>query len=172
MSSPINAATALARLRLLRDGGFWSPQIELDLDTAGYYSIISLPLGHAAAEKALQLAAQRGAMKALAGKLKPVRAARMRTAVGKLDRMLVVVESEELLPPSSKTLAAGRFHRLVVTTNLDKCSRASAFWDRCTSLSREIRPPWTNLSSWRSSTLALRRGDGSQNPSSRRADHP
>src|ERR1039458_4176760 len=34
---------------------------------------------------------------------------------------------------------------------------ASAFWDRCSSLSREIRPPWTNLSSLRSSTLALRR---------------
>ena len=33
---------------LVRDGGFWSPQLELDLDVAGYYSLISLPLSHAA----------------------------------------------------------------------------------------------------------------------------
>jgi transposase len=51
------------------------------------------------------MAAQRGAMKALAGKLKPVRAARMRTAVGKLDRTLVVVESEELLEGQKRGIA-------------------------------------------------------------------
>jgi hypothetical protein len=45
---------------LVRDGGFWSPQLELDLDAAGYYSLISLPLGHKAAEEALQMAAQCG----------------------------------------------------------------------------------------------------------------
>src|ERR1700738_5152034 len=38
-----------AQRTLVRDGGFWSPQLELDLDTAGYYSLISLPLGHKAA---------------------------------------------------------------------------------------------------------------------------
>jgi hypothetical protein len=91
---------------LVRDGGFWSPQLELDLDRAGYYSIISLPLGHAAAEAALQAAAPRGAMQPLSGKLKQVRAARMRTTVGKLDRTLVVVESEELLEGQKRGIAA------------------------------------------------------------------
>jgi hypothetical protein len=52
----------LAQRTLVRDGGFWSPQLELDLDAAGYYSLISLPLGHKAAEEALQVAAQRGAI--------------------------------------------------------------------------------------------------------------
>ena len=94
-----------AQRTLVRDGGFWSPQMELDLDQAGYYSIISLPLGHAAAEEALQMAARRGAMQPLSGKLKPVRAARMRTTVGKLDRTLVVVESEELLEGQKRGIA-------------------------------------------------------------------
>ena len=44
-------------------------------------------------------------MKALSGKLKHVRAARMRTAVGKLDRTLVVVESEELLEGQKRGIA-------------------------------------------------------------------
>jgi len=97
---------ALAPQRtLVRDGGFWSPQLELDLDQAGYYSLISLPLGHAAAEAALQAAAQRGAMQALSGKLQHVRAARMRTTVGKLDRTLVVVESQELLEGQKRGIA-------------------------------------------------------------------
>ena len=88
---------APAQRTLVRDGGFWSPQLELDLDFAGYYSLISLPLGHSAAEQALEMAARRGAMKKLTGKLKGVRAARMVAKVGDLDRTLVVVESEELL---------------------------------------------------------------------------
>ncbi|MCY0858780.1 transposase [Cupriavidus sp. D39] len=86
-----------AQRTVVRDGGFWSPQLELDLDAAGYYSLISLPLGHKAAQEALQMAAQRGAMKPLSGKLSEVRAARVRTTVGELDRTLVVVESQELL---------------------------------------------------------------------------
>ena len=95
-----------AQRTLVRDGGFWSPQLELDLDTAGYYSLISLPLGHQASEQALQMAARRGAMKRLSGKLSHVRAARMRTAVGALDRTLVVVESEELLAGQKRGIAA------------------------------------------------------------------
>lgn len=94
-----------AQRTLVRDGGFWSPQLELDLDTAGYYSLISLPLGHTASEQALQMAARRGAMKRLSGKLSQVRAARMRTAVGALDRTLVVVESEELLAGQKRGIA-------------------------------------------------------------------
>jgi len=89
----------------VRDGGFWSPQLELELDRIGYYSIISLPLGHAAAETALQRAAQRAAMQPLSGKLKHVRAARLRISVGKLDRTLVVVESEELLAGQKRGIA-------------------------------------------------------------------
>jgi hypothetical protein len=53
----------------VRDGGFWSPQLELALDVIGYYSIISPPLGHTAAEYALEQAAKRGAMKELGGRL-------------------------------------------------------------------------------------------------------
>lgn len=94
-----------AQRTLVRDGGFWSPQLELDLDSVGYGSLISLPLGHQAAEQALQMAARRGAMKALSGKLSKVRAARMRTAVGELDRTLVVVESEELLEGQKRGIA-------------------------------------------------------------------
>jgi hypothetical protein len=90
---------------LVRDGGFWSPQLELDLDIAGYHSLISLPLGHHAAEQALQMAARRGAMKRLPGKLSHVRAARMRAKVGKLDRTLVVVESQELLQGQKRGIA-------------------------------------------------------------------
>src|SRR6266545_1704314 len=71
-----------AQRTLVRDGGFWSPQLELELDVAGYHSLISLPLGHSAAEQALQMAARRGAMKPLPGKLSALRAARMRAKVG------------------------------------------------------------------------------------------
>jgi transposase len=95
-----------AQRTLVRDGGFWSPQLELDLDAAGYYSLISLPLGHNAAEEALQMAAQRGAMQPLTGKLSAVRAARVRTRVGELDRTLVVVESQELLQGQKRGVAA------------------------------------------------------------------
>jgi transposase len=90
---------------LVRDGGFWSPQLELSLDMIGYYSIISLPLGHTAAEYALEQAAKRGAMKELGGRLAGVRAARVRTKVGDLDRTLVVVESKELLVGQKRGIA-------------------------------------------------------------------
>jgi len=86
-----------AQRTLVRDGGFWSPQLELDLDATGYHSLISLPLRHKAAEYALQQAARRGAMAPLKGKLKDVRAARVTTKVADLDRTLLVVESKELL---------------------------------------------------------------------------
>lgn len=98
--------TAPAQRTLVRDGGFWSPQLELDLDNiAGYFSLISLPLGHRAAEHALEMAAQRGAMKRLGGKLGDVRAARIRSKVGELDRTLVVVESVELLNGQKRGIA-------------------------------------------------------------------
>jgi hypothetical protein len=82
---------------LVRDGGSWSEQLELDLDVAGYHTLISLPLSHSASQLALEQAARRGAMKSLGGKLEEVRAARLRARVGELDRTLVVVESQELL---------------------------------------------------------------------------
>jgi len=99
-----------AQRTVVRDGGFWSPQLELDLDAAGYYSLISLPLGHKAAQEALRMAAQRGAMKPLTGKLSEVRAARLRTTVGELDRTLVVVLSQELLAGQKRgiTVALGK----------------------------------------------------------------
>jgi len=96
---------APAARTLVRDGGFWSPQLELGLDVFGYYSLISLPLGHRAAEQALEHAARRGAMKHLKGAYRQVRAARLRTKVGELDRTLVVVESEELLKGQKRGIA-------------------------------------------------------------------
>jgi transposase len=91
---------------LVRDGGFWSEQLEFDLDGARYRSLISLPLSHAAAEQALVAAAQRGAMKHLKGNLRHVRAARIDAApVGDLKRTLVVVESEELLRGQKRGIA-------------------------------------------------------------------
>lgn len=120
-----------AQRTLVRDGGFWSPQLELDLDGAGYGSLISLPLGHKAAEEALQMGARRGAMKALSGKLSQVRAARMRTAVGALDRTLVVVESEELLEGQKRGIAQalrkaklelGKLERLVAAGRITRSS--------------------------------------------------
>ncbi len=90
---------------LVRDGGSWSEQLELDLDVEGYATLISLPLSHRAAQRALEHAAQRGAMKRLAGKLQGVRAARLRTPVGDLDRTLVVVESPELLRGQKRGIA-------------------------------------------------------------------
>jgi transposase len=90
---------------LVRDGGSWSEQMELNLDIAGYYTITSLPLGTNAAEAALEHASSRGAMKMLTGKLGGVRAARLRPSVGELDRTLVVVESEELLEGQKRGIA-------------------------------------------------------------------
>ena len=91
---------------VVRDGGSWSEQLELDLDVAGYYTLISLPLSHGASALALEHAARRGVMKRLGGKLSEVRAARLRTRVGELDRTLVVVESQELLRGQKRGIAA------------------------------------------------------------------
>lgn len=91
---------------LVRDGGSWSEQLEIGLDMAGYYTLISLPLSHTASADALKHAAERGAMKPLAGKLSEVRAARWTTKVCGLDRTLVVVESKTLLEGQKRGIAA------------------------------------------------------------------
>ncbi len=96
--------TRPAERTLVRDGGFWSPQLELELDVVGYCSLISLPLGHKAAETALAFAAGSGAMKKLTG-FAGTRAARLRTTVGDLDRTLVIVESKELLEGQKRGIA-------------------------------------------------------------------
>jgi transposase len=90
---------------LVRDGGSWSEQLELDLDVEGYATLISLPLSHGASQLALEQAARRGAMKRLGGKLEDVRAARLRAQVGDLERTLVVVESQELLRGQKRGIA-------------------------------------------------------------------
>jgi len=97
---------AAAARTLVRDGGSWSEQLELDLDVEGYYTLISLPLGHGASQLALEHAARRAAMKPVGGKLAEVRAARLRTRVGDLDRTLVVVESREMLRGQMRGIAA------------------------------------------------------------------
>lgn len=114
-----------AQRTLVRDGGFWSPQLELDLDVAGYHSLISLPLGHSAAEQALQMAARRGAMKWLTGKLSQVRAARMRAKVGALDRTLVVVESQELLQGQKRGIAVALRKAKAELRKLQRLTQAS-----------------------------------------------
>jgi transposase len=113
-----------AQRTLVRDGGFWSPQLELELDGTGYGSLISLPLGHGAAEQALQMAAQRGAMKPLTGKLSQVRAARVRTSVGDLDRTLVVVESPALLEGQKRGIAAALRKAKVELKKLERQTQA------------------------------------------------
>jgi hypothetical protein len=132
-----------AQRTLVRDGGFWSPQLELELDVAGYYSLISLPLGHSAAEQALQMAARRGAMKALTGTLRHVRAARMRAPVGKLDRTLVVVESQELLQGQKRGIAValrkakGELRTLERLTQAGRLPRDRLEWRVQKALARE-----------------------------------
>ena len=96
-----------AQRTLVRDGGSWGEKLELGLEfEAGYYTLISLPLGHSASEAALEEAAKYGAMEPLRGALRAVRAARMRRPVGALDRTLVVVESAELLRGQKRGIAA------------------------------------------------------------------
>jgi hypothetical protein len=90
---------------VVRDGGFWSEQLELELESARYHSLISLPLSHTAAEQALVFAAQRGHMQPLSGGLKEVRAARLEARVGELERTLLVVESQELLSGQKRGIA-------------------------------------------------------------------
>ena len=118
-----------AQRTLVRDGGFWSPQLELDLDDVGYYSLISLPLAHNAAEEALKMAARRGAMKRLTGKLNHVRASRTRAKVGELDRTIVVIESQELLAGQKRGIAVAlrkakvelrKFDRLIVAGRITR----------------------------------------------------
>jgi hypothetical protein len=109
-----------AQRTLVREGGFWSPQLELDLDVAGYYSLISLPLGHAAAEQALEMAAKRGGMKPLTGKLAHLRAARVQAKVGNLDRTLVVVESQALLEGQKRGIAVALRKAKVELSKLDR----------------------------------------------------
>jgi len=91
---------------IVRDGGSWGEQLELDFDGAGYFTVVSLPLGTKAAEEALSFAAARGAMKKLAQPYNEVRAARTRTKIGELDRTLVVVESQDLLEGQKRGIAA------------------------------------------------------------------
>ena len=94
-----------AQRTIVRDGGSWSEQLELDLDVTGYYTLISLPTSHKAAAQALREAAHRGRMRPLRGPFADVRAARRRMPVGDLDRTLVVVESQTLLKGQKRGIA-------------------------------------------------------------------
>jgi transposase len=102
-----DARTQSGSRTLVRDGGSWSEQLELDLDVEGYSTLLSLPLSHGASQLALEHAARRGAMKPMGGKLGGVRAARLRIPVGdaELDRTLLVVESQELLRGQKRGIA-------------------------------------------------------------------
>jgi hypothetical protein len=73
----------------------------------GSLAATARPLGRGQVHRALEHAARRGAMQRLGGKLGEVRAARLRIPVGdaKLDRTLVVVESQELLRGQKRGIA-------------------------------------------------------------------
>jgi transposase len=109
---------------LVRDGGSWSEQLELDLDVVGYYTLISLPLGHSASEQALTFAARRGAMKKLTGRYEGVRVARLRTNVGELDRTLLVVESKELLEGQKRGITAALTKAKAELQRLERLAKA------------------------------------------------
>lgn len=126
-----------AQRTLVRDGGFWSPQLELHLDVTGYYSLISLPLGHSAAEHALKHAANNGAMKPVSGASKGVRAARLRCRVGELDRTLVVVESPTLLAGQRRGIDAALSKAKAALTKLQ--ARVEAGRVTRTSLQQRVR---------------------------------
>ncbi|NJN36876.1 MAG: hypothetical protein HC794_07245 [Nitrospiraceae bacterium] len=135
-----------AQRTLVRDGGFWSEQLELTLDTVGYYSLISLPLSHRAAEQALVFAAQRGAMRSLSGTLSEVRVARLNTTVGELHRTLLVVESKALLEGQKRGMpwrSRGQ-------------SESSASWS-ATSRRRRSRRALSNIASRRHSDVSTSR---------------
>ena len=70
------------------------------------------------------MAAKRGAMKRLPGKLSEVRAARMRTRVGNLDRTLVVVESQELLEGQKRGIAVALRKAKAELSKLDRLVQA------------------------------------------------
>lgn len=148
-----------AQRTLVRDGGFWSPQLELDLDVTGDYSLISLPLGHGAAEQALQMAARRGEMKPLPGGLSHVRAARMRAKVGELGRTLVVVESQELLQGQKRGIAVALRKAKVELRKLDRLVQAGRL-SRST-LERRVHKALAreHLSSFVVATVGLLRPD-------------
>ena len=109
---------------IVRDGGSWGEQLELQFDQAGYYTIVSLPLGTKAAEEALEYAANRGSMQPLPSPYEEVRAARTRVKVGELDRTLVVVESKELLEGQKRGIAAALKKAKVELKKLERlCSK-------------------------------------------------
>ena len=112
-----------AQRTVVRDGGSWSEQLELNLDITGYFTLLSLPLSHTAAKAALDFAAERGRMKFLRQDLAEVRAARLRTKVGDLDRTLVVVDSETLRTGQKRGIAAALKKAKV---ELDKLQRRAA----------------------------------------------
>jgi transposase len=126
-----------AERTVVRDGGFWSEQLELDLAAVGYFSVISLPLGHGASSRALEHAAKRGAMKPLGGALRGVRAARLVERVGELSRTLVVVESEELLRGQKRGIAVALRKAQVELRKL--ASRAEAGRIDRTALERRVQ---------------------------------
>jgi hypothetical protein len=126
-----------AERTLVRDGGAWGEQLEMDLDIVGYYTLVSLPLGHTASEQALAFAARRGAMKKLSGRYKDVRAARLRTKVGELDRTLLVVESKELLEGQKRGIAVALAKARLDMQRLERLCKAGRI--RRTSLEQRVK---------------------------------
>jgi transposase len=71
------------------------------------------------------MAAKRGAMKPLTGKLAQVRAARVQAKVGNLDRTLVVVESQELLEGQKRGIAVALRKAKAELSKLDRLVKAN-----------------------------------------------
>jgi transposase len=126
-----------AQRTVVRDGGSWSEQLELNLDFEGYFTLLSLPTSHNAAKAALEFAAGRGRMKHLRGDLSDVRASRTRGEVGELDRTLVVVDSETLRAGQKRGIAKALKKARI---ELDKLARlASAAKIHAPDLDRRVR---------------------------------
>lgn len=98
------------------------------------------------------MAARRGAMKRLSGKLSHVRAARMQAKVGELERTLVVVESQELLEGQKRGIAVRLRKAKVELRKLERLVQAghiqrSGLTRRVQEVDRLEETWWSNASS-------------------------
>src|SRR5207245_1487521 len=93
------------------------------------------------------MAARRGAMKPLTGKLAQVGAARVQAKVGSLDRTLVVVESQELLEGQKRGMAVALRKAKAELSKLDR--RVEAKRISRSSLEQRVRKTLAREHLWR-----------------------
>ncbi len=101
---------------LVRDGGFYGEQLELDLGDRGYHSLTVLPLSSVVAREALAEAS--GKLQPLEGKLQSILAFRTRRTIGAVVRTLLVIESPELLAGQLRGMDAAQSKAVEGLTHL------------------------------------------------------